>query len=93
MDNCQVCYGALDSDRGEETILPDYLPLHRTFQLRSLERNSSYYTLIACTDIYGERWTSDWIYFTTGLYSVRVVVSIKVYLVNPPSFSFFHLLL
>ena len=68
MDNCQVCYGAREGDRAQETILSDFLPVHRTFQLRSLERNSSYYMIMTCTDIYGEHWASDWIYFTTGQY-------------------------
>ena len=66
MDNCQVCYGARDCDGARETILPDFLPEQRTFQLRSLERNTSYYMMMTCTDIYGEPWASDWIYFTTG---------------------------
>ena len=69
MDNCQLCYGSRGADSAGESILPDFLPLHRTFQLRALERNTSYYLVFTCTDIYGEGWASDWIYFTTGIHS------------------------
>ena len=50
----------------------------RTFQVRSLERNSSYYLVFTCTDIYGEQWASDWIYFTTGQYCLGLLQEVNL---------------
>ena len=70
MNTCQISYGPTEEYNEEEkeiipmkrTVIPD----HRSFQVNSLHRNTSYWLFMTCTDIYGDVYNSSILNFTTG---------------------------
>jgi len=69
MNTCQISYGPTDENNDEEkeiiAIKRTFIPDHRSFQVNSLQRNTSYWLFMTCTDIYGDVYNSSILNFTT----------------------------
>ena len=76
MNTCQISYGPTDENNDEEkeiiAIKRTFIPDHRSFQVNSLQRNTSYWLFMTCTDIYGDVYNSSILNFTTGEYKIAL---------------------
>ena len=66
MNNCQIVYGPTEDDDEHEDIVKNFIPDHRSFQIKNLQCNTSYWLVMTCTDIYGSIHNSSVLNFTTG---------------------------
>jgi len=72
MNNCQIVYGPTEDDDEDEDIVKNFIPDHRSFQIKNLQCNTSYWLVMTCTDIYGSIHNSSVLNFTTDNVDVRL---------------------